>query len=235
LGEYSNLNNELEKNNITDDNSRNICDDINNIHNENCKEKKSDNNKLQNMKKIYNNELISDYQLKWLINFDEEINDALKADYNKNIDIEKTKEFFNILKKNYILKTNNNENEIRCAKCKKLFHNIKDVPNHIFTKHNQIKMKLITETEVEIMKKNFFEAPHSFHFFYMMEKKYNSYSRNYLSKNFYKRNKNYKNENFHLIPKNAKNDYKDVDEPNLPVFENLKNDIKKKNDFYDDT
>ncbi|CRH01235.1 conserved Plasmodium protein, unknown function [Plasmodium relictum] len=235
LEEFSNSKSEIEEKNLSSFNSKKMHDNLNYLRNENSKEEKSDNNILQNMKKKFNDELVSDYQLKWLINFDEEINDALKANYNQNIDIEKTKEFFSILKKNYILKTNNNQNEIRCAKCKKLFHNIKDVPNHIFTKHNQIKMKLITETEVEIMKRVFFESPHSFHFFYMMERKFNSNSRNYLNKNFYKRNKNYKNENFHLIPNNAKNDYKDFDEPNLPVFENLKHDAKKKNDFYDDT
>ncbi|GAW82396.1 hypothetical protein, conserved [Plasmodium gonderi] len=200
---------------------------------------------LCRLKNTYLNDLdeVSDYQLKWLLNFETEIKDAIKANYNEHIEIEKTKEFLEILKNNYILKpTHNNstntdgKSEIRCAKCKKLFNNIKDVPNHIFIKHNQVKMKLITEAEAQIMKKCFYESPHSFQFLFMMEKKYNSnHSKNYLNKSIFKKTKNYKNHNFHVLPNSVKSDYKDFDDPTLNVFENVKQTERKKNDFYDDT
>ncbi|VWU50890.1 conserved protein, unknown function [Hepatocystis sp. ex Piliocolobus tephrosceles] len=134
--------------------------------------------------------------------------------------------------------SNNNvtKNEIRCAKCKKLFNNIKDVPNHIFMKHSQIKIKLITEVEVEIMQKYFYESPHSFNLFFMMEKKYNSaYRKNTLNNTFFNKGKIYKNQNFHLVTDYDKNDYKDFDDPNLNVLEDVKHEENKKNDFYDDT
>ncbi|SBS88321.1 conserved Plasmodium protein, unknown function [Plasmodium malariae] len=262
----NNNTNNNSNNSINNDLNGNISGNLNHSYNENNNNNNLDYFKLLKVKeKLFNNsDVVSDYQLKWLLNFDEEIKDALKANYNENIDIEKTEEFFEILKKNYILKrtdrnSNNNKNdstnnnnsniinnnnsssgnnksEIRCAKCKKLFNNIKDVPNHIFIKHSQIKMKLITETEVQIMQRNFYEAPHSFHFLFMMEKKYNSnYTKNYLNKNFIKKSKTYKNQNFHLLPNNAKSDYKDFDDPSVNVFENVKQNVKTNNDFYDDT
>ncbi|ANQ10235.1 Uncharacterized protein PCOAH_00044190 [Plasmodium coatneyi] len=198
---------------------------------------------LHHLKKKYFKDVdnLSEYQLKWLLHFEAEIEDAIKANYNEQIEIEKTKEFMEILKNNYILKPSDNphsdgKSEIRCAKCKKLFNHIKDVPNHIFIKHSQFKLKLITETEAEIMKKCFYEAPHSFHFLFMMEKKYNSgYSKSHLSKNIFKKPKNFKNQNFHLLPNSAKSDYKDFDDPSSNVFENVKQSDNKKTDFYDDT
>ncbi|CAA9989449.1 conserved Plasmodium protein, unknown function [Plasmodium knowlesi strain H] len=198
---------------------------------------------VQGLKNKYFNDVdsLSEYQLKWLLHFEAEIKDAINANYNEQIEIEKTKEFMDILKNNYILKTTDNphsdgKSEIRCAKCKKLFNHIKDVPNHIFIKHSQFKLKLITETEAEIMKKCFYEAPHSFHFLFMMEKKYNSgYSKSNLSKNIFKKTKNFRNQNFHLLANNAKSDYKDFDDPSSNVFEDVKQSAPKKSDFYDDT
>ncbi|GAB67895.1 hypothetical protein PCYB_124610 [Plasmodium cynomolgi strain B] len=209
----------------------------------NPNEKLPSSSPLHRLKKKYFNDVdsLSEYQLKWLLHFEEEIKDAINANYNEQIEIEKTKEFMNILKNNYILKPSDNprgdeKSEIRCAKCKKLFNHIKDVPNHIFIKHSQIKLKLITETEAEIMKKYFYEAPHSFHFLFMMEKKYNSgHSKSHLSKNIFKKPKNFKNQNFHLLPNSTRNDYKDFDDPSLNVFENVKQSAPKKSDFYDDT
>ncbi|KJP85263.1 hypothetical protein AK88_05103 [Plasmodium fragile] len=202
---------------------------------------------LHTLKKKYFDDVgsVSEYQLKWLLHFEAEIKDAINTNYNEQIEIEKTKEFMENLKNNYILKASDNprdnprddgKSEIRCAKCKKLFNHIKDVPNHIFIKHSQIKLKLITETEAEIMKKCFYEAPHSFHFLFMMEKKYNSgHSKNHVSKNIFKKPKIFKNQNFHLLPNSAKNDYKDFDDPSSNVFENVKQTANKKSDFYDDT
>ncbi|KMZ98029.1 hypothetical protein PVNG_00367 [Plasmodium vivax North Korean] len=199
---------------------------------------------LLRLKKKYFNDVAdpSEYQLKWLLHFEAEIKDAINANYNEQIEIEKTKEFLEILKNNYILKPSDSnprgegKSEIRCAKCKKLFNHIKDVPNHIFIKHSQIKLKLITETEAEIMKKCFYEAPHSFHFLFMMEKKYNSgHSKSHISKNIFKKPKSFKNQNFHLLPNSAKSDYKDFDDPSSSVFENVKQTAPKKSDFYDDT
>ncbi|EUD69230.1 hypothetical protein C922_00093 [Plasmodium inui San Antonio 1] len=198
---------------------------------------------LQRLKKKYFNDVdsLSEYQLKWLLHFEEEIKDAINANYNEQIEIEKTKEFMDILKNNYILKPSDNprgdgKSEIRCAKCKKLFNHIKDVPNHIFIKHSQIKFKLITETEAEIMKKCFYEAPHSFHFLFMMEKKYNlGHSKSHLNKNIFKKNQNFKNQNFYLVPNSAKSDYKDFDDPSLNIIENVKQSAPKNTDFYDDT
>lgn len=184
-------------------------------------------------------ESFSEYQLQWLFNFEEEMNEALKATYNEPIEIEKTPEFMKIIKQNYTLKMNSEqEHEIRCAKCKKLFNSLKDLPNHIFTKHTQIKMKLITEVEAEIMKKNFYEAPHSFQFLYLMEKKY-SLLQNGYHRNFNKRQKSYsKNENIHMVSNTVRREFIDYDDPTntltldtLPQIDSK----KKKNDFYDDT
>ncbi|SBT41815.1 conserved Plasmodium protein, unknown function [Plasmodium ovale wallikeri] len=248
------------------DNANDQCGNAELLAEENCHNNNncsnSEESKLEIVKKRFFADLgaVSTYQLKWLLNFDEEIEDALKASYNEHIDIEKTKEFFDILQEKYILKTGGNnvakkvdgddksgeittcsttassgKVEIRCAKCRKLFNSITDVPNHIFIKHSQIKMKLITETEVQIMQRYFYETPHSFHFLFMMEKKYNANNpKNYLNKGFFKKTKNYKNQNFHLLTNSAKN-YKDFDDPNVNVFENIKQSVKKKNDFYDDT
>ncbi|KNC36596.1 guanylyl cyclase [Plasmodium falciparum RAJ116] len=144
---------------------------------------------------------ISEFQLKWLVHFDNEIKNAINKKYYENINIEKTNEFLDILKKDYALTTSDNkQSDIRCSKCKKLFNHINDLPNHIFLKHNQFKMKLITETEIQIMKKKFYETPHSFHFLFMMEKKYNYMFKNYNHKNsIFKRNKSFINHNLPLI------------------------------------
>ncbi|CAD2100960.1 conserved Plasmodium protein, unknown function [Plasmodium vinckei brucechwatti] len=202
------------------------------------------NKELQLIKdKFFKNEEISYCQLKWVANFDQEINAAIKENYNEIIDIEQTNEFKEILNKGYILKkecntdSGTNKTEIRCAKCMKLFNNITDVPNHIFIKHNQIKMKLITETEAQIMQRYFYKSPHSFNFFFMMEKKHNSNtSKNYLNnKSTYFKKNNYKNQNFHLLTNNSRDQYKDFDDPNANFLDNVKQSSKKNSDFYDDT
>lgn len=185
----------------------------------------------------------SHYQLRWRSNFEKELMDALQMNYYENIDIEKTEEFLDILKKKYILNVNNT-NEIRCAKCKKLFSSIRDVPNHIFMKHVQAKLQLITETEIEIMKRKFFEAPHSFHFLHMMEKKYNSI----LQQNNSGKGVNQKrNRNIHFVGRKSKVDlkqegnfdgkgyYANLYTPFNPPLKNEKFNSTKKIDFYDDT
>lgn len=184
-------------------------------------------------------ESFSEYQMQWLRNFEEEIKDALKETYNEPIDIEKTPEFTKIVKQNYILKMNTEQkHEIRCGKCKKLFNSLKDLPNHIFTKHPQIKMKLITEVEAEIMKKKFYEASHSFQFLHVMEKKY-SLIQNGYNRNYNKRTKSYnKNENIHMVSNIVRRgEFVDDDPSNtLPLDTMRVMDLKKKkNDFYDDT
>ncbi|SOV83754.1 conserved Plasmodium protein, unknown function [Plasmodium sp. gorilla clade G3] len=181
---------------------------------------------------------ISEFQLKWLVHFDNEIKNAINKKYYQNINIEKTKEFLDILKKDYALTTSDNkQSDIRCSKCKKLFHHINDLPNHIFLKHNQFKMKLITETEIQIMKKKFYETPHSFHFLFMMEKKYNYIFKNYNHKNsIFKRNKSFINHNLHVLNNPNKNEYKDFDDPQQNVLQNVKHtNATKSKDFYDDT
>lgn len=181
---------------------------------------------------------ISEFQLKWLVHFDNEIKNAINKKYYENINIEKTNEFLDILKKDYALTTSDNkQSDIRCSKCKKLFNHINDLPNHIFLKHNQFKMKLITETEIQIMKKKFYETPLSFHFLFMMEKKYNYMFKNYNHKNsIFKRNKSFINHNLHVLNNTNKNEYKDFDDPQQNLLQNVKHtNTNKSKNFYDDT
>ncbi|SOV19868.1 conserved Plasmodium protein, unknown function [Plasmodium sp. gorilla clade G2] len=239
-----------EHNNIENKNSFVIHNETNN-HNENSNYELKYSNHMLLYKLLLNNKKkeifsvqdeeemkISEFQLKWLVHFDNEIKNAINNKYYENINIEKTEEFLDILKKDYALTTSDNkQSDIRCSKCKKLFHHINDLPNHIFLKHNQFKMKLITETEVQIMKKKFYETPHSFHFLFMMEKKYNYMFKNYNYKHsIFKRNKSFINHNLHILNNTNKNEYKDFDDPQQNVLQNVKHtSTTKSKDFYDDT
>ncbi|SOV25408.1 conserved Plasmodium protein, unknown function [Plasmodium sp. DRC-Itaito] len=239
-----------EHNNIENKNSFVIHNETNN-HNENSNYELKYSNHMLLYKLLLNNKKkeifsvqdeeemkVSEFQLKWLVHFDNEIKNAINNKYYQNINIEKTEEFLDILKKDYALTTSDNkQSDIRCSKCKKLFHHINDLPNHIFLKHNQFKMKLITETEVQIMKKKFYETPHSFHFLFMMEKKYNYMFKNYNYKHsIFKRNKSFINHNLHILNNTNKNEYKDFDDPQQNVLQNVKHtSTTKSKDFYDDT
>ncbi|KYN96274.1 hypothetical protein PGSY75_1468900 [Plasmodium gaboni] len=239
-----------DHNNIENKNSFVIHNETNN-HNENSNYELKYSNHMLLYKLLLNNKKkeifsvqdeeemkVSEFQLKWLVHFDNEIKNAINNKYYQNINIEKTEEFLDILKKDYALTTSDNkQSDIRCSKCKKLFHHINDLPNHIFLKHNQFKMKLITETEVQIMKKKFYETPHSFHFLFMMEKKYNYMFKNYNYKHsIFKRNKSFINHNLHILNNTNKNEYKDFDDPQQNVLQNVKHtSTTKSKDFYDDT
>ncbi|SOV19783.1 conserved Plasmodium protein, unknown function [Plasmodium gaboni] len=239
-----------DHNNIENKNSFVIHNETNN-HNENSNYELKYSNHMLLYKLLLNNKKkeifsvqdeeemkVSELQLKWLVHFDNEIKNAINNKYYQNINIEKTEEFLDILKKDYALTTSDNkQSDIRCSKCKKLFHHINDLPNHIFLKHNQFKMKLITETEVQIMKKKFYETPHSFHFLFMMEKKYNYMYKNYNYKHsIFKRNKSFINHNLHILNNTNKNEYKDFDDPQQNVLQNVKHtSTTKSKDFYDDT
>ncbi|ETW28906.1 hypothetical protein PFFCH_03632 [Plasmodium falciparum FCH/4] len=87
------------------------------------------------------------------------------------------------------------------------------------------------------MKKKFYETPHSFHFLFMMEKKYNYMFKNYNHKNsIFKRNKSFINHNLHVLNNTNKNEYKDFDDPQQNLLQNVKHtNTNKSKNFYDDT